>query len=131
MMLHRPSEQVTGKPKIRPFGTPQEPSDATPIDTQSFSRVPCNQSRVWWVMATTAELTLPWLLWFGFGARFAALALLGMTAVIQFFVYPGAYVTHGLWAVALLMIIRSGPGPLSIGHIIRRRAEARGLLREG
>ncbi|MGD9828903.1 MAG: DoxX family membrane protein, partial [Hyphomicrobiaceae bacterium] len=45
-------------------------------------------------MATAAELTLPWLLWFGFGARFAALALLGMTAGIQFLGYPGAYVTH-------------------------------------
>lgn len=72
-------------------------------------------------MATAAELTMPWLLWFGFGARFAALALLGMTAVIQTFVYPDAYMTHGLWAVALLMIIKYGAGVLSVDHIIRMR----------
>lgn len=72
-------------------------------------------------MATAAELTMPWLLWFGFGARFAALGLLGMTAVIQTFVYPDAYMTHGLWAVALLMIIKYGAGVLSVDHIIRMR----------
>ena len=74
-------------------------------------------------MATAAELILPWFLWLGLGARFAALALLGMTAVIQTFVYPGAYVTHGMWAVALLLIIRSGAGVLSLDHLIRSRAE--------
>lgn len=72
-------------------------------------------------MATSAELTMPWLLWLGFGARFAALALLGMTAVIQTFVYPDAYMTHGLWAVALLMIVKYGAGVLSVDHIIRMR----------
>lgn len=70
-------------------------------------------------MATAAELTLPWLIWAGLGARFAALALLGMTAVIQTFVYPDAYMTHGLWAVALLMIVKFGAGSLSIDHLIR------------
>ncbi|MBU1211931.1 MAG: DoxX family protein [Alphaproteobacteria bacterium] len=72
-------------------------------------------------MATFAELTMPLLLWVGLGARFAALALLGMTAVIQTFVYPAAYVTHGLWAVALLVIVRFGAGYFSIDQIIRSR----------
>lgn len=79
-------------------------------------------------MATAAELTLPWFLWFGIGARFAALALLGMTAVIQIFVYPGAYATHGLWAVALLLIIRFGAGTISIDNFVRARGEAHGLF---
>lgn len=70
-------------------------------------------------MATAAELTMPWFIWFGFGARFAALALLGMTAVIQTFVYPDAYMTHGLWAVALLMIVKFGAGALSVDHLVR------------
>lgn len=70
-------------------------------------------------LATIAELTMPILLWTGFGARFAAFALLGMTAVIQTFVYPEAYVTHGLWAVCLLLIIRFGAGLFSIDHILR------------
>lgn len=72
-------------------------------------------------MATAAELTMPWLIWLGLGARFAALALLGMTAVIQTFVYPEAYITHGLWAIALLMIIKYGAGALSVDHIVKWR----------
>ena len=79
-------------------------------------------------MAATVELTMPVLLWTGFGARFAAAVLLGMTAVIQTFVYPDAYVTHGLWAVALLVIIKYGAGALSVDHLIRMRHEASGLF---
>jgi len=75
-------------------------------------------------VATTAELTLPLLLWIGFGARFAATALLVMTAVIQIFVYPDAYVTHGLWAVALLFIMKYGAGALSVDHFLRTAREA-------
>ncbi|MBU2581672.1 MAG: DoxX family protein [Alphaproteobacteria bacterium] len=70
-------------------------------------------------MATFAELSMPFLLWSGLGARFAALALLGMTAVIQIFVYPEAYVTHGLWAIALLIIVRFGAGFFSLDQLIR------------
>ena len=81
-------------------------------------------------MATAAELSLPWLLWLGFGARFAALALLGMTAVIQTFVYPDAYVTHGLWAVALLTIVKYGAGALSVDWFIKRRFEPQELFAE-
>lgn len=77
-------------------------------------------------MAATAELTMPFLLWIGFGARFAAAALLGMTAVIQTFVYPEAYVTHGLWAVVLLFILKYGAGALSVDYLIRMRNEASG-----
>lgn len=72
-------------------------------------------------MGTAAELTLPWLLWLGIGARFAALGLFGMTAVIQTFVYPSAYVTHGLWAIGLLLIMKYGAGALSVDHLIRMR----------
>jgi len=77
-------------------------------------------------MATFAELTMPILLWTGLGARFAALALLAMTAVIQTFVYPEAYVTHGLWAIALLVIMRFGAGVISVDHIIRSSWRATG-----
>ena len=79
-------------------------------------------------MATTAELTMPWLLWLGLGARFAAVALLLMTGVIQAFVYPEAYVTHGLWAIALLAIIKFGAGAISIDHLVRARFEPAGVL---
>lgn len=79
--------------------------------------------------ATIAELTLPLLLWIGLGARFAAALLLVQTVVIQAFVYPEAYVTHGLWAVALLLIMKYGAGELSIDYLIRSRQNAAGLHR--
>lgn len=72
-------------------------------------------------MATAAELTCPLLLWAGLATRFGATALLCMTLVIQIFVYPNAYVTHGLWAIGLLYLIKYGPGRLSLDHLIRSR----------
>lgn len=72
-------------------------------------------------MAATAEHVLPLLILFGLGTRFAALGLLGMTLVIQTFVYPGAYPTHGTWAAVLLFLIAHGPGKVSLDHWIASR----------
>ncbi|MGE0212780.1 MAG: DoxX family protein [Parvibaculaceae bacterium] len=72
-------------------------------------------------LAAAIELTMPWLLFAGLGARFAALVLLAMTLVIEIFVYPSAYVTHGLWATALLLIVARGAGALSLDHLIARQ----------
>lgn len=71
------------------------------------------------VLATLAEHVLPVLLVLGLLARLSALGLLIMTAVIQIFVFPGAWVTHGLWAVALLVTLTHGPGRLSLDHLLR------------
>lgn len=77
-------------------------------------------------MAATAEHLLPLLILIGLGTRFSALALLGMTLVIQLFVYPGAYATHGTWAAVLLYLIARGPGILSVDHwLASRRATLR------
>ena len=80
-------------------------------------------------LAAFAELTMPILLFAGFAARFAAAALLGMTLVIEVFVYPEAYVLHGLWAVALLTIMAHGAGVVSIDHLIRRRNGSDGVIK--
>lgn len=72
-------------------------------------------------MAAFAEHLFPLLLLFGLATRFSALGLLGMTAVIQIFVYPDAYPTHGTWAAVLLYLIAKGPGALSLDHLIARR----------
>ncbi len=69
------------------------------------------------VLGTTAEHVLPILLILGLFTRFAALGLLGMTAVIEIFVYPDAWVTHGLWAAAFLAVIVLGPGRLSLDRM--------------
>jgi putative oxidoreductase len=71
------------------------------------------------VMATVAEHVLPVLLILGLLSRFSALGLLAMTAVIQIFVFPEAWVTHGLWAAALLVVAAQGPGRLSLDHLLR------------
>lgn len=77
-------------------------------------------------MATAAELTMPILIWLGLATRFAATALLGMTIVIQTFVYPDAYMTHGLWAIALLLLMKFGAGPMSLDYLVKRHyGEAR------
>jgi putative oxidoreductase len=44
-----------------------------------------------------------------------------MTAVIEIFVYPGAYATHGTWAAVLLYLIARGPGAVSVDHWLLRR----------
>ncbi|MGE0671453.1 MAG: DoxX family protein [Methylibium sp.] len=75
-------------------------------------------------MAAVAEHMFPLLILVGLATRFSALALLGMTAVIQVFVYPGAYATHGSWAAVLLYLMVHGPGRLSIDHWLARRAQA-------
>jgi putative oxidoreductase len=71
-------------------------------------------------MTVVAELVLPVLLVLGFLTRYAALAMLVMTLVIQVFVYPNAYATHGLWAVALLLVMKYGAGRVSLDHLLWR-----------
>ena len=67
-------------------------------------------------LAAYAEHLFPILLVLGFATRLSALALLGMTAVIQFFVYPDAWPTHLTWAGLMLYLIGRGAGPLSLDH---------------
>lgn len=73
------------------------------------------------VMAAGAEHVLPLLILVGLATRLSALGLLAMTAVIQVFVYPDAYPTHGVWAAVLLYLIATGPGKASIDHWIALR----------
>lgn len=73
--------------------------------------------------AAFAEHFFPFLLVIGLASRFAALALLGMTAVIEIFVYPDAWPTHGVWATCFLVVIARGPGVFSLDHLIARRFE--------
>ncbi len=68
-----------------------------------------------------AEHFFPILLVVGLATRFSALALLFMTAVIEIFVYPGAWPTHGVWATCFLVVIARGPGSLSLDHLIAHR----------
>jgi putative oxidoreductase len=71
-------------------------------------------------LATFFELAMPPLLLLGIATRFAAAPLLGMSIVIQCFVYPNAYPTHALWAVAALLLMTRGAGAISFDYCIRR-----------
>ena len=71
------------------------------------------------LLATLAEHFLPLLLLVGFMTRSAALMLLVMTLVIQIFVYPDAWVTHGLWGALLLFLISRGAGGLSVDALYK------------
>jgi len=68
-----------------------------------------------------SEHFFPILLVIGLATRFSALALLCMTAVIEIFVYPNAWPTHGVWATCFLVVIARGPGSLSLDHLIARK----------
>lgn len=70
------------------------------------------------VAATVAEHALSALLVLGLLSRLSAAGLLAMTLVIQVFVYPEAWVTHGLWAACLLVVVSRGPGRLSLDHLL-------------
>lgn len=70
-------------------------------------------------VATYAEHLFPILLVLGLFTRVAALALLGMTLVIEVFVYPDAWSTHLSWAGLLLPLIAHGAGALSLDHLFR------------
>jgi len=79
-------------------------------------------------LAMAMELSMPMFLFAGLGTRFAALALLGMTAVIEIFVYPIAFDTHAVWAVSLLYLIKYGAGTLSLDHLIAQRLPQRAAI---
>jgi putative oxidoreductase len=76
-------------------------------------------------MALGIELTMPVLLVLGLFTRAAAFVLLGMTAVIEIFVYPLAWPTHIQWAAMLLVLLCRGPGKLSLDHVIWQRLRLR------
>ena len=65
-------------------------------------------------MAATAEHVFPVLLVLGLFTRLSALALLGMTLVIQVFVYPDAWPTHLSWAALMLYLAGRGAGVASL-----------------
>jgi putative oxidoreductase len=68
--------------------------------------------------ATISEHLFPVLLVLGLFTRHAALALLGMTLVIEIFVYPDAWPTHLSWAGLLLPLVALGGGRVALDRLI-------------
>jgi len=84
-------------------------------------KVPVLTPEIAATMTASIELTAPVLLVVGLATRPVALVLLGMTSVIEIFVYPQAWPTHIQWAAMLLVLLCRGPGKLSVDHLVRRR----------
>src|SRR5262252_1935887 len=74
-------------------------------------------------LALSIELTTPVLLVLGLLTRAAALVLLGMTAVIEIFVFPLAWPTHIQWAAMLLVLLCRGAGRFSVDEWIARHVK--------
>jgi putative oxidoreductase len=102
------------------LGVPRLADSTIPL-FQSEYHVPLLSPELAAHLAAFSEHFFPILILIGFATRFSALALLGMTLTIQLFVYPDAYPTHGTWAAVLLYLMTTGPGKLSIDHLIAKR----------
>ena len=72
-------------------------------------------------LATFGEFFLSIALMLGLFTRLSAVGLLGMTAVIQLFVYPDSWSVHIFWAASLLYLIKCGGGTISIDHLLRNK----------
>lgn len=105
----------SGRTKVEGFLTVK---DSTYLLFTEEYRVPLLPPELAAHMATYAEHLFPILLVLGLFTRLSALALLGMTAVIQIFVYPDAWPTHLSWAALMLYLAGRGAGPLSIDHAL-------------
>jgi len=83
-------------------------------------RVPVLPPELAATLAATVELSCPVLLVFGVATRLATLPMLGMTFVIETFVYPDLWLIHLTWATTLVFILTRGPGPISLDHVIAK-----------
>ena len=70
-------------------------------------------------VATYSEHLFSILLVLGLFTRLSALAFLGMTAVIEIFIYPDAWPTHLSWAGLLLFLIARGGGKFSLDRVLK------------
>jgi putative oxidoreductase len=107
----------SGQTKVSGFGL----SDSAVFLFQEEYKLPLINPTAAAYGAAFAEHFFPILLVVGFATRFSAFALLAMTAVIEIFVYPDAWPTHGVWAACFLLIIARGPGAISLDHLIASR----------
>jgi putative oxidoreductase len=89
---------------------------------EPFSNVPLLPSEFAAYLTTYAEHFLPMLLILGLFTRLSALALLGMTLVIQIFVFPEAFwQVHIIWIALALVLIARGGGRFSVDALLNSR----------
>ena len=94
-------------------------TDSTYSLFETDYRIPLIPPHIAAHLAAYQEHLFPILLVLGLFNRVAALGLLGMTTVIEVFVYPDAWPTHLSWAAILLPLIARGGGRWSLDHLMR------------
>jgi putative oxidoreductase len=72
-------------------------------------------------LSAGVETFVPILLVLGLLTRLSAFVLLGMTTIIEIFVYPDAWPTHLSWATILLYLVARGGGRISADRVLRIR----------
>ena len=71
-------------------------------------------------IAYTFEHYTPMFLVAGLLTRVAVLPLIGMTLVIQTFVYPQAWPDHLTWMTMMLLLLSRGAGAVSLDHLAKK-----------
>lgn len=107
---------LSGRTKVTGVLTLTDSAYALFIDEY---KVPLLSPHVAAHITTYAEHLFPILLVLGLFTRCAALALFGMTAVIEIFVYPDAWPTHLSWAAILLPLIAKGGGRVALDRLLK------------
>jgi putative oxidoreductase len=102
--------------------------DTTIVLFRDEYMVPLLSPEIAAVMSATFELSCSVLIVAGLVTRLATLPLLGMTFVIEVFVYPEYWAMHLMWASILLFLLTKGPGAFSLDHYAGRLLRAKGVL---
>lgn len=92
-------------------------TDSTYALFESEYRLPLVAPHLAAHLATYSEHLFSVLLILGLFTRLSAAALLGMTLVIEIFVYPDAWPTHLTWAALLLYLFARGGGRVSLDRL--------------
>src|SRR3954468_7389623 len=74
-------------------------------------------------LAAAVELSCPVLLVLGLFTRLATLPMIGMTLVIQIFVYPMSWADHLVWMTMLLLLLTRGPPVISLDHLVKKTVD--------
>lgn len=104
---------LSGRTKVTGFLTL---TDSTYTLFREEYKIPLVPPEIAAHMAAYAEHFFPLMLVLGLATRLSAVALLGMTTVIEVFVYPDAWPTHLSWAGLLLYLVARGGGTFSLDH---------------
>ena len=82
------------------------------------AEIPYPMPELFATLSGVGEVAFPVLLVLGVGTRYAALALLGMTAIIQLTVPDGWANFHLPWAAMALAIVTFGPGKIALDYVL-------------